>query len=78
MVAEKILSEGESLRTDWPVAGTTGYDFLNLVAGLFIDGRHARRLRRVYARLTGRQAAFEEVVVREQAHHHADGAWRAS
>jgi len=62
IVAEKILSAGESIRSDWPVAGTTGYAFLNLVSGLFIDGRHARRLRRVYARLTGRQEAFEEVV----------------
>jgi (1->4)-alpha-D-glucan 1-alpha-D-glucosylmutase len=34
---EKILSHGESLRTDWPVAGTTGYDFLNQVEALFID-----------------------------------------
>jgi (1->4)-alpha-D-glucan 1-alpha-D-glucosylmutase len=62
ILAEKILSEGESLRSDWPVAGTTGYDFLNLVGGLFVDGRHARRVHRVYTRLTGRQAPFEEVV----------------
>ena len=62
MVAEKILSAGESLRADWPVAGTTGYGFLNLVSGLFIDGRHARRLRRVYTQLTGRQEAFDDVV----------------
>ncbi|HUQ15612.1 MAG TPA: malto-oligosyltrehalose synthase [Gemmatimonadales bacterium] len=34
---EKILSQGESLRAEWPVAGTTGYDFLNQVEGLFID-----------------------------------------
>jgi len=62
VVAEKILSEGESLRPDWEVAGTTGYAFLNLVSGLFVDGRQSRRLRRVYARLTGRQGVFEEVV----------------
>ena len=62
MVVEKILSSGESLRSDWPIAGTTGYGFLNLVSGLFVDGRHARRLRRVYAQLTGRQETFEEVV----------------
>lgn len=62
VVAEKILSADESLRPDWRVAGTTGYGFLNLVSGLFIDGRHARRLRRIYTRFTGRQEAFEEVV----------------
>ena len=34
---EKILSHGERLRPEWPVAGTTGYDFLNQVEALFID-----------------------------------------
>jgi (1->4)-alpha-D-glucan 1-alpha-D-glucosylmutase len=34
---EKILSHGERLRREWPVAGTTGYDFLNQAEGLFID-----------------------------------------
>ncbi len=61
VAVEKILTPGETLRPDWITDGTTGYMFLNLVAGLFIDGRRARRLRRVYARLTGQQAPFEEV-----------------
>jgi (1->4)-alpha-D-glucan 1-alpha-D-glucosylmutase len=61
VVAEKILSAGERLRSDWPVAGTTGYAFLNQTSGLFVDGRHGHRLRRVYTRLTGRQEAFEQV-----------------
>jgi (1->4)-alpha-D-glucan 1-alpha-D-glucosylmutase len=61
IVAEKILSEGESLRRDWAVAGTTGYSFLNAVAGLFVDGRNGQRLRRVYGRLTGRQTRFADV-----------------
>ena len=72
VVAEKILSAGESLRADWPVAGTTGYGFLNLVSGLFIDGRHARELRRIYSQLTGRQRGVRRGRLREQAHHHAD------
>ena len=43
VVAEKILVEGESLPADWAVDGTTGYDFLNAVNGLFIHqgGREA-------------------------------------
>jgi (1->4)-alpha-D-glucan 1-alpha-D-glucosylmutase len=61
VVVEKILSPGETLRPDWIADGTTGYAFLNLVAGVFIDGRRAQRLRRVYARLTGQQAPFDEV-----------------
>jgi (1->4)-alpha-D-glucan 1-alpha-D-glucosylmutase len=66
IVAEKILSEGESLREDWSVAGTTGYSFLNAVAGLFIDGRNAQRLRRVYGRLTGQQSSFADVAYRSK------------
>ena len=61
VVVEKILSAGEELSHEWPVAGTTGYDFLNLVAGLFIDGRQARPLRRAYTRLTGQQDTFAVV-----------------
>ena len=36
IVAEKILSKGERLPADWAVSGTTGYDFLNQVNGLFV------------------------------------------
>jgi (1->4)-alpha-D-glucan 1-alpha-D-glucosylmutase len=61
VAAEKILSFGESLSPDWPVAGTTGYDFLNLTSGLFVDPRHVTTLRRAYARLTGQTRSFDDV-----------------
>ena len=54
IVVEKILEPGEPLPRVWPVAGTTGYDFLNRVGGLFVDpgGRGAadRPLRRAHRR----------------------------
>src|ERR1700761_453002 len=34
ILAEKILEPGETFRSDWPIDGTTGYDFLNEVGGL--------------------------------------------
>ena len=37
VVAEKILATGESLIESWAVDGTSGYDFLNEVNGLFVD-----------------------------------------
>ena len=37
LVVEKILAGHESLREDWPVEGTTGYEFANLVLGFLID-----------------------------------------
>jgi (1->4)-alpha-D-glucan 1-alpha-D-glucosylmutase len=61
VVAEKILSEGEALSPSWPVSGTTGYNFLNQVSGLFIDGRSAKPLRRMYVRVTGRGEPFDEL-----------------
>jgi (1->4)-alpha-D-glucan 1-alpha-D-glucosylmutase len=61
VVVEKILSTREALRNDWPASGTTGYTFLNDVNGLFVDGRHARKMHRIYARLTGFHAPFADV-----------------
>jgi (1->4)-alpha-D-glucan 1-alpha-D-glucosylmutase len=61
VVAEKILSPGESLNRDWRIAGTTGYGFLNMVSGLFVDPRHVQALRRLYTRVTERQETFQEV-----------------
>ena len=60
-VVEKILELGESL-PDWPVEGTTGYDFLNDVSGLFIDPDGMPRLHAQYRRMTGSDASFEDVV----------------
>ena len=50
VVAEKILSEREPLPEDWAVAGTTGYDFLNAVNGLFVDRRAERAFNGIYRR----------------------------
>ena len=48
VVIEKILSGAERLPAEWPVCGTTGYDFANLVNGVFVDPAAAMRLERTY------------------------------
>jgi (1->4)-alpha-D-glucan 1-alpha-D-glucosylmutase len=48
IVVEKILGVDEALPPSWPVAGTTGYDFANLVNGLFVDPQAQRSLTRLY------------------------------
>jgi (1->4)-alpha-D-glucan 1-alpha-D-glucosylmutase len=58
IVVEKILMPGERLRSDWPVAGTTGYDFLNLCNGLFIDPAAEEPLTRFYTEFTGESSDF--------------------
>jgi (1->4)-alpha-D-glucan 1-alpha-D-glucosylmutase len=59
---EKILSQREPLPQDWPVCGTTGYDFLNMVNGIFVDEAGHRHLASLYARLTGFQGSFTDLV----------------
>jgi (1->4)-alpha-D-glucan 1-alpha-D-glucosylmutase len=62
VVAEKILSEGESLPLDWPIAGTTGYDFLKLVNGLFVNRSHCAALHDLYLEFTGVRQEFNSLV----------------
>jgi (1->4)-alpha-D-glucan 1-alpha-D-glucosylmutase len=62
VVAEKILSGREQMPTRWAVHGTTGYNFTNDLNGLFVDAAQARRLRRTYAKLTGHDEAFADVL----------------
>jgi len=53
VVAEKILEPGEELPQEWPLDGTSGYDFLNQVNGVFIEQRNARALTNLYRRFIG-------------------------
>jgi (1->4)-alpha-D-glucan 1-alpha-D-glucosylmutase len=62
VLAEKILSGQERLPRRWPVHGTTGYNYLNDLNGLYIDSGRAKLLRRAYVRLTGRTESFDDVV----------------
>jgi len=48
VVIEKILSGAERLPDEWPVCGTTGYDFANLVNGVFVYSAAALPMERIY------------------------------
>jgi len=52
IVVEKILGAGEQLSPDWPVAGTTGYEFAAVVNNLFVDRRNAKALEDIAARFS--------------------------
>jgi len=62
IIAEKVLTPGERLPSDWPVAGTTGYDFLNLAGGLFIDPEGEGALTRIYEDFIGERRDFAGTV----------------
>lgn len=63
VVAEKILGRGERLRSSWAVHGTTGYDFLNLVNGLFVDPAADRRFREIFEGFRGPDRPFADHAV---------------
>ncbi|MEU3408227.1 malto-oligosyltrehalose synthase [Streptomyces sp. NPDC006670] len=52
VVVEKILARDEHLPPSWPVAGTTGYDALHRVDGVFTDAAGTRELARAYEEST--------------------------
>jgi (1->4)-alpha-D-glucan 1-alpha-D-glucosylmutase len=64
VVVEKILEPGERLPDDWACAGTTGYDALNDVLGLFVDPAGEQPLTAHWQQVTGEAATYEEVVAR--------------
>lgn len=66
VLVEKILEPGEHLPTRWPIYGSTGYDFLNAVGGLWVDARAERSLTSTYRRFTDMRDPFEEIVYRSK------------
>src|SRR6266481_4524373 len=58
MVAEKILTGAETLRKDWLVHGTTGYDFSNQVAQLLVDSLAETAVTKTFHRFIGRSIPF--------------------
>jgi (1->4)-alpha-D-glucan 1-alpha-D-glucosylmutase len=62
VVVEKILEGGEQLPADWPCAGTTGYDALQRIGGLFADTAAAAPLGDLLTELTGESTEFSAVV----------------
>ena len=61
VVVEKILGGDERLRGEWPVQGTTGYEALVRLNGLFVEPGAAPVLREVYRRFTGSVDSFADV-----------------
>jgi (1->4)-alpha-D-glucan 1-alpha-D-glucosylmutase len=62
VVAEKILIDNEPLRAAWPIEGTTGYTFLNLANGVFVDHTKAKAFQQLYRRFTGWSQEFDDLV----------------
>jgi len=61
-VVEKILEPGEDLPGEWPVDGTSGYEFTALVNGIFIDRRSEKAFTNLYQRFTGLSTDVETLI----------------
>ncbi|MEJ2686622.1 MAG: malto-oligosyltrehalose synthase [Gammaproteobacteria bacterium] len=62
VVVEKILASYERLPADWPVHGTTGYEYAALLNGLFVNPASERTLTRLYTRFIGRTLDFDDLL----------------
>ncbi len=62
IVAEKILARGEHLPEDWAVHGTSGYDYLNTLNGIFVDSANEKRFSEIYADFIGTRLRFDDLV----------------
>jgi (1->4)-alpha-D-glucan 1-alpha-D-glucosylmutase len=61
IVAEKILEPGEFLREEWPVQGTSGYDFLNVALNLLVKPEGMAELTRIYEDFTHQSTDFPAI-----------------
>ncbi|MDQ2637567.1 MAG: malto-oligosyltrehalose synthase, partial [Actinomycetota bacterium] len=68
VVIEKVLAGDDELPAEWAVDGTTGYEFLNAVNGLFVSRAQLGAMERVYGRFTGGREPFAEVTYAAKKH----------
>src|SRR5207237_521351 len=66
IVVEKILGSDERLPPEWPVSGTTGYEFAAVVNNLFVDARNERAMDDIYTRFVRSRARFDEIAHRSR------------
>ncbi len=62
ITVEKILEPGEELPSLWAVQGTSGYDFLNYVNGIFCDEENGRAFNKLYYSYTGFKTSYETIL----------------
>ncbi|MCU7497430.1 MAG: malto-oligosyltrehalose synthase [Ignavibacteria bacterium] len=66
LVVEKILELEEELPAEWPIEGTTGYEFVNYVNGIFIKKENEKALTDIYQKFSGFTAPYERVVAEKK------------
>jgi (1->4)-alpha-D-glucan 1-alpha-D-glucosylmutase len=62
ILVEKILDPAERLPDDWPVHGTTGYEFANMLNAVFVRQENEDNFTSIYTRFSGREDSLEDAV----------------
>ncbi len=66
LLAEKILSGDEQLREDWPIHGTTGYDFTTHVTQLLVNNEAEASFSETYQHFIGRHVHFPTLILEKK------------
>lgn len=66
LVVEKILTSGESMPADWPVQGTTGYDFMNYLNGIYCKTDNDTEFSRIYFKFTNQSFNYDELAAEKK------------
>ncbi|MBM0742888.1 malto-oligosyltrehalose synthase [Phormidium sp. CLA17] len=66
VTVEKILELQEEMPHDWKTQGTSGYEFLNYLNGVFCQSEHESEFQNVYTRFTGTYASYEQLVTKNK------------
>ena len=76
LVVEKILEPEEKLKNDWPIQGSTGYDFLSMVNNLFTDKSGEKKIIKFYRKLIGDRRSVHDQILEKKGlilHQHMAG-----
>lgn len=66
LVVEKVLEREEELPALWPVQGTTGYEFMNMVNGLFCQSKNKNRFSEIYTSFSGFEHSGADLVYEQK------------
>jgi (1->4)-alpha-D-glucan 1-alpha-D-glucosylmutase len=66
IIVEKILHIGEKLPKNWTIQGTSGYDYLNYVNGLFCKTENQDKFTQIYWDVTGSRTPYEEMIAEKK------------
>lgn len=66
ITVEKILDLDEQMSPEWQTQGTSGYEFLNYLNGVFCQSQNEVDLTTIYSRFTGSYASYEELVAKNK------------